>query len=63
MVPDPAPFCAYYTSVASDYRMRTSVVLKKVRGGRLRELKHLSNGGKEINSEIPVVVASEPGSA
>ncbi len=35
----------------------------KVRRGILRELKHLSTWGKEINYEIPLVVASEQGSA
>ena len=34
-----------------------------VREGILCELKHLSSGGKEIKLEIPVVVASEPGTA
>lgn len=30
-----------------------------MREGILRELKHLSSGGKEINVEIALVVASE----
>ena len=32
-------------------------------GGQPRELKHLSNEGQEINTEIPLVVASERGTA